>query len=89
MVDARDLKSLGSFYRTGSSPVSGTTKTATWPSGKAEDCKSFTLSSNLSVAFAGVAEQADAQDLKSCEANPSYRFDSGLRHNQESDFKIT
>ena len=35
MVDARDLKSLGSFYRTGSSPVSGTTKTATWPSGKA------------------------------------------------------
>ena len=25
MVDARDLKSLGSFYRTGSSPVSGTT----------------------------------------------------------------
>ena len=29
---------------------------------------------------AGVAEQADAQDLKSCEVNPSYRFDSGLRH---------
>ena len=27
-----------------------------------------------------MAEQADAQDLKSCEANPSYRFDSGLRH---------
>ena len=24
MVDARDLKSLGIFYRTGSSPVSGT-----------------------------------------------------------------
>ena len=30
--------------------------------------------------YAGVAEQADAQDLKSCEVNPSYRFDSGLRH---------
>ena len=30
--------------------------------------------------LAGVAELADAQDLKSCEANPSYRFDSGRRH---------
>lgn len=29
MVDARDLKSLGSFYRTGSSPVSGTITVAT------------------------------------------------------------
>ncbi len=27
-----------------------------------------------------MAELADAQDLKSCEAYPSYRFDSGLRH---------
>jgi hypothetical protein len=33
-------------------------------------------------AQAGVAEQADAQDLKSCEAYPSYRFDPGLRHHQ-------
>ena len=32
---------------------------------------------------AGVAELADAQDLKSCEVNPSYRFDSGLRHHLE------
>ena len=29
---------------------------------------------------AEVAELADAQDLKSCDANTSYRFDSGLRH---------
>ena len=29
---------------------------------------------------AGVAELADAQDLKSCDPNRSYRFDSGLRH---------
>ena len=28
---------------------------------------------------AGVAELADAQDLKSCEGKPSYRFDSGPR----------
>lgn len=27
-----------------------------------------------------MAEQADAQDLKSCEANTSYRFDPGLGH---------
>ena len=27
-----------------------------------------------------VAELADAQDLKSCGTNLSYRFDSGLRH---------
>ncbi len=27
-----------------------------------------------------MAELADAQDLKSCDANTSYRFDSGLRH---------
>ncbi len=29
---------------------------------------------------AGVAEQADATDLKSVEGKPSYRFDPGLRH---------
>ena len=30
--------------------------------------------------YAGVAEQADAQDLKSCDGQTSYRFDSGPRH---------
>ena len=30
---------------------------------------------------AGVAELADAQDLKSCERKLSYRFDPGPRHN--------
>src|SRR5699024_12864761 len=30
--------------------------------------------------FAGVAELADAQDLKSCDERSSYRFDSGPRH---------
>ncbi len=30
--------------------------------------------------FAGVAELADAQDLKSCDPYRSYRFDPGLRH---------
>ena len=29
---------------------------------------------------ARVAELADAQDLKSCEGQTSYRFDSGLSH---------
>ena len=29
---------------------------------------------------AGVAEQADARDLKSCDTRVSYRFDPGLRH---------
>ena len=29
---------------------------------------------------AGVAELADAQDLKSCDWKRSYRFDSGPRH---------
>ena len=29
---------------------------------------------------AGVAELADARDLKSCESKISYRFDSGPRH---------
>ena len=31
-------------------------------------------------ANAGVAELADAQDLKSCGTNLPYRFDSGRRH---------
>ena len=30
--------------------------------------------------LAGVAELADARDLKSCESKISYRFDSGPRH---------
>ena len=30
--------------------------------------------------YAGVAELADAQDLKSCDPYRSYRFDPGLRH---------
>ena len=34
--------------------------------------------------LAGVAELADAQDLKSCGANPPYRFDSGRRHYQKA-----
>ena len=33
-----------------------------------------------SIEDAGVAELADAQDLKSCGTYLSYRFDSGLRH---------
>ena len=32
------------------------------------------------VFYAGVAELADAQDLKSCDPYRSYRFDPGLRH---------
>ena len=32
--------------------------------------------------YAGVAELADAQDLKSCGINFPYRFDSGLRHQE-------
>ena len=51
MVDTRDLKSLGNYFRAGSSPALGTTSImATWPSGKAEACKAFTPSSNLGVA---------------------------------------
>ena len=34
--------------------------------------------------YAGVAEQADAQDLKSCGTNLPYRFDSGRRHEKRS-----
>ena len=36
--------------------------------------------SHLFLLSAAVAEQADAQDLKSCGANPPYGFDSRLRH---------
>ena len=32
------------------------------------------------MVYAGVAELADAQDLKSCGTNLPYRFDSGHRH---------
>ena len=32
------------------------------------------------IDYAGVAELADAQDLKSCGTNLPYRFDSGRRH---------
>ena len=33
---------------------------------------------------AGVAELADAQDLKSCGPNRPYRFDSGRRHSKKA-----
>ena len=36
-----------------------------------------------SLEEAGVAELADAQDLKSCDWKQSYRFDSGPRHRKE------
>ena len=36
------------------------------------------------IDYAGVAELADAQDLKSCGTNLPYRFDSGLRHEKSS-----
>ena len=32
---------------------------------------------------AGVAELADAQDLKSCDPYRSYRFDPGFRHHKD------
>ena len=34
-----------------------------------------------------MAELADAQDLKSCEGNTSYRFDPGLRHSRLSEIR--
>ena len=34
----------------------------------------------MSAKFGSVAELADAQDLKSCEGQTSYRFDSGHSH---------
>jgi hypothetical protein len=37
-------------------------------------------SSPIGPICAGVAELADAQDLKSCGTNLPYRFDSGRRH---------
>ena len=37
-------------------------------------------------AYAGMAELADAQDLKSCGTNLPYRFDSGCRHERSSEF---
>ena len=35
-------------------------------------------------AYAGMAELADAQDLKSCGTNLPYRFDSGCRHERKA-----
>ena len=40
----------------------------------------FQAFSRLYKLSAGVAELADAQDLKSCDPYRSYRFDPGLRH---------
>ncbi len=37
---------------------------------------------NILYGLAEVAELADAQDLKSCGPQRSYRFDSGLRHHK-------
>ncbi len=37
----------------------------------------------LNLKFANVAELADAQDLKSCEPQNSYRFDSGHSHQEK------
>ena len=37
--------------------------------------------------YAGVAEQADARDLKSRDTKVSYRFDPGHRHHWEMDAK--
>ena len=36
--------------------------------------------------FAGMAELADAQDLKSCDPYRSYRFDPGFRHHLQLGF---
>ena len=43
-----------------------------------------TGSSPVGPIHAGVAELADAQDLKSCGTNLPYRFDSGRRHYSKS-----
>ena len=45
------------------------------------------LSQNASE-LAGVAELADAQDLKSCDPYRSYRFDPGLRHQLSNEHNI-
>ena len=45
-----------------------------------EPCRSHCcLLATIYVYYAGVAELADAQDLKSCGTNLPYRFDSGRR----------
>ena len=53
-----------------------------WLSGGVSPCQGEGrgFESRRSLEEAGVAELADAQDLKSCGTNLSYRFDSGLRH---------
>lgn len=38
--------------------------------------------------IAGVAELADAQDLKSCGSETPYRFDPGLRHHVGAKFAL-
>ena len=43
-------------------------------------CKQFAFMPLQALRNAGVAELADAQDLKSCGPNRPYRFDSGRRH---------
>ena len=57
---------------------------AAQPSGKAEVCKTFIpqfdSGCRLHTFPAGVAEQADATDLKSVGWRQPYRFDSGPRH---------
>ena len=40
------------------------------------------------IVYAGVAELADAQDLKSCGTNLPCRFDSGLRHLREKGISV-
>ncbi len=39
---------------------------------------------HYAAAYAGVAESADARDLKSREVNASYRFDPGHRHQKRT-----
>ncbi len=41
---------------------------------------------SLLLRYAGVAELADARDLKSREAYPSYRFDPGRRQYKKEAF---
>ena len=41
-------------------------------------------SSRIQDTIARVAELVDAQDLKSCEIQPSCRFKSGLRHHYDN-----
>ena len=45
--------------------------------------KQFAFMSLQALRNAGVAELADAQDLKSCGTNLPYRFDSGCRHEEK------